>query len=60
MYFSPAGESVDVTYFVEAPSGADDTGQYTFGPVEARAGESNWVAVEGTSDTNAVVGPEQP
>ena len=60
VYFSPAGESVDVTYFAEAPSGADDTGQYTFGPVEARADESNWVAVEGTSDTNAVVGPEQP
>ncbi|PSQ44038.1 hypothetical protein BRD14_01980 [Halobacteriales archaeon SW_5_68_122] len=60
VYFSPAGESVEVTYFAEAPSGATETGQYSFGPVEARAGESNWVAVEGTSDTNAVVGPEQP
>ena len=60
VYFSPEGETVEVTYFAEAPSGAAETGQYTFGPVEARAGESNWVAVEGTSDTNIVVGPEQP
>ena len=61
VYFGSTGNSIDVTYFAEAPSGATETGQYTFGPVEARSvdGDSDeWVTVPGTADTNAVVGPE--
>jgi hypothetical protein len=60
VYFAPTGAEVSVTYFVEAPSGPGETGADSFGPVEARAGGSNWVTVEGTADENLVVGPEQP
>ncbi len=59
VYFAPEGEDVEVTYFARAPSGAGETGQYTFGPVEARSvGSSDWVTVAGTADTNVVVGPQ--
>jgi len=60
VYFAPTGDDLEVAYFVEAPAGAGETGTDTFGPVEARAGDGTWVTVEGTSDTNAVAGPEQP
>ena len=60
VYFAPTGEEVSVTYFAKAPSGAGETGPDTFGPVEARAGDSNWVTVAGTTEDNLVVGPEQP
>jgi hypothetical protein len=60
VYFAPTGETVSVTYFAEAPSGPGGTGQDTFGPVEARAGDGTWVTVDGTADDTLVVGPEQP
>jgi serine protease AprX len=44
------------TYFAEAPSDADQTGDYGFGPAEANAAKTDddWVAFGGT-DTNTVV-----
>lgn len=52
-------EAVEARYFVEAPSDADDTGQYSFGPVEARGTErfatDGWQAVAGTSSTEYLV-----
>jgi hypothetical protein len=57
VYLEGTGASVEATYFVEAPDEPGDTGQDTFGPVEARAvGRGDeWVAVPGTQDTNTVV-----
>jgi len=60
VYFTPEGDALSVTYFVEAPSGLAETGQDSFGPVEARAGDGPWITVDGTRDSNVVVGPEQP
>jgi hypothetical protein len=51
--------SPTVTYFVEAPSDADDTGTYEFGPFEAReVNGSGWVAVPGTGSEETVVGED--
>ncbi|WP_227380127.1 S8 family serine peptidase [Haladaptatus halobius] len=49
------------TYFAEAPS---QTGDYEFGPVEVTTdvdktrSDRQWIAVSGTSETNAVVGED--
>jgi hypothetical protein len=52
-------EEVETSYFVEAPGDADDTGQYSFGPVEARGTErfagEGWQAVPGTTSTEYVI-----
>lgn len=55
--FEVSAEQDKVTYFAEAPSGPQQTGRYTFGPVEATVGEE-WVTLSGTTDTNTVVGPD--
>lgn len=55
--FDAQGQDVDVTYFVEAPSGTEQTGQYTFGPIEVTTGGS-WEALSGTRKTNLVVGAD--
>ena len=49
------------TYFVEAPSSPDQTGQYTFGPFQARPtdGETGWQVVQGTTGEATVVGIDQ-
>jgi hypothetical protein len=53
--------SASFTYFVEAPSGADETGSATFGPVEVKSTKSDdgdvFVGVSGTSSTELVLGP---
>ena len=47
-------------YFVEAPSNLEDTGEYTFGPFEARGtqqfADEGWQTVAGTSSTERVLG----
>jgi subtilisin family serine protease len=45
------------TYFAEAPSGAETSNAYSFGPAEVNPG-NRWVAVSGTGDTNVVLGAE--
>jgi hypothetical protein len=50
-----SGETL--TYFAEAPSGAENSGEYTFGPARAETGESG-TDFAGT-DTNYVVGTDQ-
>ncbi|WP_254832080.1 purple acid phosphatase family protein [Haloglomus salinum] len=54
------GGRLRADYFVEAPSDADGTGKYTFGPVQARGTEqyrdAGWTAVAGTTSTERVVG----
>ena len=48
------GGSGSLTYFAEAP---DETGSYTFGPVEVSAdGGKTWHTLADTTDTNFVVG----
>lgn len=44
-------------YFVEAPSGAQQTGRYTFGPATAVTSDDRTAAFGGT-DTDTVIGPE--
>lgn len=44
-----------LTYFLEVPAGAGETGQYTLGPLEVEAGDG-WTEVAGTTDENWVVG----
>jgi hypothetical protein len=54
------GESASFTYFVEAPSGAQQTNSYTFGGVEVRSDvtdDDGYVTVSGTSSTEYVLGP---
>lgn len=57
---SDADTDRSFTYFAEAPSDPDQTGDYQFGPVEvttdvnAERSEREWVSVSGTSDTNVV------
>lgn len=55
--FAATGEQVEVTYFAEAPQGAQGTGHYTFGPVEASPG-GDWTPVSGTDRSTVVVGPD--
>lgn len=52
------GQATEYTYFATAPSGPTATGPYEFGPFEARPAGSDeaWTVVDGTGDTNAVVG----
>jgi subtilisin family serine protease len=45
------------TYFAEAPDDPAASGEYVFGPAEV-APADRWVAVDGTSDTNVVLGQE--
>lgn len=52
--FSPSSDET-YTYFAKAPSDAEATGTYTFGPVEIDAGYG-WTPVRDTEDTNLVVG----
>jgi hypothetical protein len=47
---------LDADYFAEAPSGVENSGQSTFGPIEVSLDGETWVAVSGTTDTNTVVG----
>jgi hypothetical protein len=54
--FEPAADGA-FTCFVEAPSGAGETGRDTFGPVEVRS-HDGWEPVDGTTDTNVVLGPD--
>ena len=50
-------EAGERTYFAEAPTGAEQTGDYAFGPVEYSAdGGETWTEVAGTTETNAVLG----
>jgi subtilisin family serine protease len=60
VYFEPsatADTDTTVSYFVEAPEGGLTTNTYTFGPAEVKPdAETGWVAVSGTSDSNAVIG----
>ena len=60
VYLAPSDGSA--TYFVEAPSGPEATGEYSFGPFEVRPreGSGGWVAASDTSSRERVVGPEQP
>lgn len=47
------------SYYVRAPDDPAATGPYDFGPVEVRAeGTGAWQTVEGTTDTNMVVGQQ--
>jgi hypothetical protein len=50
------------TYYVEAPSDPEATGEYSFGPFEVRPreGSGGWVAASDTSSRERVVGAEQP
>jgi len=60
-YIEFSGQEVrgTFTYFVEAPSGLQQTGQYGFGPVEAAPGpDGEWRTLSGSSDSNVVVGPD--
>lgn len=54
-------EDGTATYFVEAPSAPDATGQYSFGPFQARPtdGETGWQVVSGTGGEATVVGVDQ-
>ncbi|WP_276258395.1 purple acid phosphatase family protein [Haloglomus litoreum] len=64
VYLDPSAPDDEVRlradYFVEAPGDADDTGEYTFGPVQARGtdrhGDAGWTAVPGTTSSEVVVG----
>jgi subtilisin family serine protease len=61
VYFNrdAATESVDATYFAEAPDEADLSNAYSFGPVQVSAdGGETWVQLSGTSDTNVVAGAD--
>lgn len=61
VYLEGEGRSVEATYFLEAPSGPAASGEYGFGPLEARAaGGDGWVTVPDTGDSNLVGGVEQP
>ncbi|WP_435317100.1 M14 family metallopeptidase [Haloarchaeobius sp. TZWSO28] len=51
-----AGSTTEFTYFAEAPSGADQTGTYEFGPVTASPDGEDWVTVSDTTETNTVLG----
>lgn len=61
---APEGTKTSYTYMAEAPSDAESTNSYSFGPAEARAvadedsfsNPDAWVDVPGTSETNYVVG----
>lgn len=55
--FDTQREGDSVSYFAEAPSGAEATGQYSFGPVEfSHDGGDTWVTLADTAETNTVVG----
>lgn len=43
-------------YIVEAPSGPTASGAYQFGAVEASVNGEDWESIDGTEDTNYVVG----
>ncbi|WP_129116921.1 S8 family serine peptidase [Halegenticoccus tardaugens] len=45
------------TYFAEAPTDPEESGEYVFGPLAASAdGGDTWVQLDGTSDANVVLG----
>jgi hypothetical protein len=46
-------------FFDALPDEPAQTGEYTFGPVEAHGEAAGWFAVPGTDDDNRVVGQEQ-
>jgi hypothetical protein len=49
-------ESFTVEYFVEAPADPAATGEYTFGPFQAKGVDTrDWIDVPGTSSTERVV-----
>ncbi|MFC7154781.1 purple acid phosphatase family protein [Halomarina halobia] len=58
VYFDvPPTSDADVVYYAEAPEGPGATGEYEFGPAQAReVNGSGWVDVEGTASTERVVG----
>ncbi len=56
VYLDGNAESVSGTYFAEAPSTLENSGEYAFGPVEVSADGDTWVQLAGTSDTNVVLG----
>ena len=45
-------------YIARAPSGVDETGLYTFGPVEVSDGGETWTALDGTDATVLLVGAD--
>ena len=45
-------------YIARAPSGVDETGIYTFGPVEASDDGEEWMVLEGTDTTVLLVGAD--
>ncbi|WP_458186920.1 LVIVD repeat-containing protein [Haladaptatus sp. NG-WS-4] len=45
----------DRTYFAEAPNGVDETGSYTFGPVEYSTDGETWHPLPGTTEENSVL-----
>lgn len=48
-------------YFAEAPEAADQSGEYTFGPVEySPDGGNTWLTLSGTTEVNRVLGTGLP
>ena len=56
-FADPADGSTTYQYFLEAPTGADGTGYYQFGPAEIRL-DGEWKTVGGTGGEAFVVGAE--
>ncbi|WP_224447126.1 S8 family serine peptidase [Haloprofundus salilacus] len=57
VYFEGKAETLSATYFAEAPTTLEESGEYTFGPLQVSAdGGKTWVQLDGTSDTNVVFG----
>ncbi len=56
--FRGAVEDDTPGYIARAPSGVDETGLYTFGPVEVSDGGEEWTALEGTDTTVLLVGAD--
>ena len=44
------------TYFIEAPVSSENSGTYTFGPIEYVSDDSSWRTIPETADDDVVVG----
>lgn len=53
--FGGTVEGGDRSYFAEAPNGVDETGTYTFGPVEYSTDGETWHTLPETTEENTVV-----
>ena len=56
--FRGAVSDDEPSYIARAPSGVDETGIYTFGPVEVSDDGEEWTVLEGTDATVLLVGAE--